>query len=446
MREHNGSSTTIVGRRKLQLWIRLFYFKLRGSIHPVVLAFVLVQGLWFYYDANITSQRHFRPKRKILPVTESSPLSPYYPPSPGQQYDGYSRTFVSKPFPCNKLMNQADLYSRTGVDEGLFFVNEMEGGSTILAGITARIAQRMAAKKHTTSFHNNNNKNSNTTMQVCTARVMPMRARKFQKRSATLSFLWSMLQEPVERILHKAFQFAQIRNRPIDNIPLHKFQDYVLNFEQQDYGYYFRTLAVKEKINPYDSRYHEEYVQQILDSYDFLGVKERFHESLATLQLLLGLETADLLYLQSPFVATTQLNDSVSSQTDYYEQWNKGSCREVPSPVVTIDIKRWFHSEEFESYVQADVMLYKAVNSSLDQTITSLGRHRVERAVRQLQWGLSKAKEMCSDVKFPCTKDGKLLVTTDCYFSDVGCGHDCLDQVGQKFEMDSEYQRISTSS
>jgi hypothetical protein len=344
-------------------------------------------------------------------------------------------------------MNHADLYSRTGSDQGFLFVNEMIGGSTILAGITARVAQRMAAKKQPTSLHSNNNNSSsgNVTKQVCTARVMPIRPRKFQKRSLTQSFLWSVIQEPVERIVHKAFQFARIRNRPVDNISLQKFQDYVLNFEQQDYGYYMRTLPIMGMINPYDTRYHDKYIQQILDSYDFLGVKERFHESLATLQLLLGLETADLLFLQSPFVATTRPDDPVGSLTDYYEQWNKGSCREVPSPVVTIDMKRWFHSEEFEAFVQADVMMYKAVNTSLDKTMDSLGRDRVERAVRQLQWGLSKAKETCSNVRFPCTKDGKILVATDCYFSDVGCGHDCLDLVGQTFEKNSEFQQISHS-
>jgi hypothetical protein len=439
------SSRITGGRRELLLWLRLFFSKLRGRIHPLVVAMVLIQGLWIYYDTTITSQRHYRPKRKILPVTESSPLSPYYLPSPGQEYTGYSRTFVTKPFPCNTLMNEADLYSRKGAEEGFLFVNEMVGGSTILAGITARIAQHMAAKKQTAALHSNNNNNSNTTKQVCTARVMPMRARKFQKRSSTQSFLWSVIEEPVQRILHKTFQVARIRNRPIDHGPLQRFQDYVLNFEQQDYGYYLRTLPVKERINPYDTRHHEEYIQQVLDSYDFLGVKERFHESLATLQLLLGLETADLLYVQSPFVAASRPDDPVASLTDYFEQWNKGSCQEVPSPMVTLDMKRWFHSEEFEAFIQADVMMYKAVNQSLDNTIDSLGRDRVERAVMQLQWGLSNANASCSNVKFPCTKDGAMLITTDCFFSDVGCGHICLDQVGQTFDKDTEFHRISTS-
>ncbi|KAG7372291.1 galactose-3-O-sulfotransferase [Nitzschia inconspicua] len=426
--------------RKLQLWMHIFLSKLRGRIHPTVIVLFAVQGLWFYYDATVTSQQHHRPKRKILPVTESSPLSPYYPPSLGQEYNGYSRIFVPKPFPCETLMNRAELSSRTGANEGFLFVNEMESGSTILAGVTARIAQRMAAKKLAGQSTDNH---ANVTKQVCMARLMPMRSRKFQNRDLAKSFLWSVLQEPVVRIMHKAFQFARIRNRPVDNVPLNMFQDYVLNFEQQDYGYYLRTLPVKEKLNPYDTRYHEEFVRQVLDSYDFLGVKERFHESLATLQLLLGLDTADMLYLQSPYVAASRPDDPVSSQTDFYEQWNKGSCREVPSPKVTLEMKGWFHSEEFEAFVQADVLMYKAVNTSLDRTIDSLGRDRVERAVKQLDWAISNVKKPCTNTRFPCSVSGEILLSTDCYFSDVGCGHECLDRESKSLTTNRAFQKIS---
>jgi hypothetical protein len=440
--------------------MQILFNKLRGQIHPSVIVLLAIQGLWIYYDATVTSQQHYRPKRKILPVTESSPLSPYYPPSPGQEYNGYSRTFAPKSFPCHTLMNKADLYSRTGATEGFLLVKEMEIGSSIAAGITARIAQRMAAKqKSSQDAVGNSNNNNNVVVvvnattqqqqqqqqqqQVCNARVMPMRARKFQNRILPKSFLWSVVQEPVERILHKAFQFARVRNRSTEDVPLSNFQDYVLNFELQDYGYYFRTLPIKEKINPYDTRYHADYVQQILDSYDFLGVKERFHESLATLQLLLGLETADVLYLQSPYVGKTRPDEPLGSQTDFFEQWNKGTCREVPSPTVTLEMKQWFHSEEFEAFIQADVLLYKAVNASLDRTIDSLGRDRVNRAVQQLEWGLSQVKSACSNVRFPCSVDGETQLSTDCYFADVGCGHECLDREGRNFQGNAEFDALS---
>ena len=43
----------------------------------------------------------------------------------------------------------------------------------------------------------------------------------------------------------------------------------------------------------------EAQIDKILDNYDFIGVTDRFDESLVVLQLLLGLETSDILYLSS---------------------------------------------------------------------------------------------------------------------------------------------------
>jgi hypothetical protein len=412
----------------------------------VVLAVIAVQFFWIYFDKTFTSQQYYRPKRKPLPVTESSPLSPYYPPFPGQEYTGYSRTFAAKPFPCDTLMKQSDMYSRTGSDEGFLFVKEMQSGSTILAGITARIAERKAKELHPTILRLDGSVANNSQFhQVCTARLMPMRARKLQNRSPK-SFAWSVIQEPVERVMHKAYQFARIRNRPMDDVPLATFQDWVLNFENQDFGYYFRSLSIQSKLNPYSIPEYDSMIRQVLDSYDFIGIKERMMESLAVLQLLLGLETADFLFLQSPYVAATRTDDRFSSQTDFYEQWNKGACRDVPSPRLTLDMKKWFHSEEFEAFVQADVLMYKAVNASLDNTIEALGSERVQQVAKQLEWALYKATEKCNQVNFPCSVDGKLVTATDCYFSDVGCGHTCLDEVGESLAKDLHFQALAKAS
>lgn len=42
-----------------------------------------------------------------------------------------------------------------------------------------------------------------------------------------------------------------------------------------------------------------QYVRDTLGKYDFVGVVERFDESLVALQLLMGLETSDILYFSS---------------------------------------------------------------------------------------------------------------------------------------------------
>ena len=286
---------------------------------------------------------------------------------------------------------------------------------------------------------------------------MPMRARKFYNRNPQHSFVWSVLQEPIDRIIHKTYQYATLRKKISStdgSIGLNNFQDIVLNMENQDYGYYMKSLPIREKLNPYKIELHDVYVKDILNSYEFLGIKERHYESLAVLQILLNLQIEDILYLQSPNIFSTttaggenSYADPLLSQTDIYEQWSKGECRGMPVPKVTHEMKQWFYSEEFERFVEADVLIYMAVNKSLDNTIGSLGRTRIDKSVKQIQWAIQKAKEICQpQVTFPCPSiDNGVKVNskTDCYFSDVGCGHVCLDQFGETISKNSEFLSIS---
>jgi hypothetical protein len=358
-------------------------------------------------------------------------------------------------------MNQHQMYSRSGIDDGLIFINEMEIGSTVYASITARIAERYGRLKQQQKQPAVDSSAHNSTAAYCNTRFMPMRARKFYNRNPQHSFVWAVIQEPTERIIHKTYQYATLRKKisKDNNIELYAFQDIVLNLENQDYGYYMKSLPIREKLNPYKIELHDLYVKDILDSYDFLGIKERHYESLAVLQILLNLQIEDILYLQSPNVLSTggnndnnnnnnnELIDPLISQTDIYEQWLKGECRGIPVPKVTFEMKQWFYSEEFERFVEADVLVYKAVNKSLDNTIEALGRTRVDKSVKQIQWTIQKAKDICQpQVTFPCPSiDGGVKVNgkTDCYFSDVGCGHVCLDQFGETISKNSEFLSIS---
>lgn len=448
--------------------VHRFLSRLPRRVPPVVMAVVAIQACWLSYDATVTSQRRHRPKRPPVRVTESSPLSPFYPPSPGQkEYNGFARTFPvwKHPYPCGPLTEESDLSSRTGTAEGLIYLQEVEVASTVLAGITARIARRMGAIEERRLNQRSSMGGSavpNTT-KVCTARLMPLRGRKFGGRSAQGSFLWSMVREPVDRLVHKYYHFGTQRPvrrvrgsllRPKEQgdflISTSGLQQFTLNNENQDYGYYFRSLAVLNYLNPYAVDSHYQFVQQILESYDFLGVSERMDESLVVLKLLLGLETQDLLYLPTHPKATNSHNTkkdatsaaNVATATSYYEQWGKHECRPVREVNVTVEMKEWFHSEEFEAFAQADVLFYKAVNASLDMTIDALGRDTVQRGVKQLQWALAHANEACPNVRYPCSTDGEFQPTTDCIFSDVGCGYKCLDTVAQSLATNRDFQAL----
>jgi hypothetical protein len=178
----------------------------------------------------------------------------------------------------------------------------MMTGSTTLAGITAWIARNMGKRKlpkllgGAVNTTNNNRNNSTTTASSssCTARLVPMKARRLRERIAEKSFLWSVVREPVQRVVSKFFHFA-VSGEGVEPT-VKKLQTFVWDMENADYAYYFKSLSLRQSLNAYRDDLHETYVQEILQGYDFLGVSERMDESLAVLQLLLGLETQDSLF------------------------------------------------------------------------------------------------------------------------------------------------------
>lgn len=214
-------------------------------------------------------------------------------------------------------------------------------------------------------------------------------------------------------------------------------------------------------MNPYDVDSYGQYIQEILDSYNFIGVSERMDETLVVLKLLLGLEIQDVLFLPDPPKATTTANNNndnkqnndkkvniiknenngVTGSISYYDYWDKNDCRLIPEVQVTMEMKEWFYTEEFYLFTHGDVLFYKAVNASLDRTIDALGRDVVEKGVKQLRWALSQANKACPNAKHRCSTDGVVQSKTDCLFSDVGCGYECLDTVAQTLSTNSDFPK-----
>jgi len=222
---------------------------------------------------------------------------------------------------------------------------------------------------------------------------------------------------------------------------LSKFQTYLFNSESQDYGYYFKSLAVYRKLDPY-TKEHERHTQELLESYDFLGVSERMDESLAVLKIILNLDIQDVLYIPFENAGAGSKNKTISATVDYYQNWRKDECRAIPKSEVTLEMKEWFHSEEFEAFIEGDVFFYKAVNASLDKTIDKLGRDLVEKTVEQLRLAQKVVEEECPNIRFPCSSEGVFQKENDCLFSDIGCGYSCLDKLGEKLSQDPRFQTL----
>jgi hypothetical protein len=389
--------------------------KIKGGF---IALFLGIQSVWWAYDHMCPTK--VKPPRKPYKPKETDPLTPFY----NEPYHGQARAFPvwQKPFPCGPLVNQTDMGSRQPTTSGLLYIKEMKTGSTTLSGVTVRIARNMAQRLH----------HANQTT-ACTSRFVHLRARRLRDRNPHESFLWSIVREPTTRIISKFFHFAVSRDGVKPTLP--KFQKYVMDNEVTDQAYYFKSLSMRPKLNPYRLDLFPLFLEQLLASYDFLGVSERMDESLVVLQLLLGLETQDILYLST----------KTSGSYEFFPQQQK--CVLIQKSKVTPEMKEWFYSEDFDVFLQADVLVYKAANASLDRTIDSLGRDRVDKALKRLQWAQRLAQETCGAVtKFPCTAEGAREPVTDCLQQDVACGYKCLDRVGAALAKNADFQQLQAPS
>ena len=164
----------------------------------------------------------------------------------------------------------------------------------------------------------------------------------------------------------------------------------------------------------------------IMDGYDFIGITERLDESLVVLQMILGLDVGDILYL------------SAKQSGGYALVSNKGT----PRCIATEHKKRepymleFFESPEWKKHIEDDAKLHQAVNESLDLTIERLGRSEFETKLQTFQEALSLAQERCEEKTiFPCSTDGEYIEKNDCYKLDMGCGYPCLDKVASELSV-----------
>jgi len=110
--------------------------------------------------------------------------------------------------------------------------------------------------------------------------------------------------------------------------------------------------------------------KEVLDYYNFVAVTERWTESMAVLKMLLpGVQYSDLIVLR-----TKERGTFVS---------HGRSCRYVPNHSELTDSIQAYLDVPYRS-TNPDYLLYAAVNRSLDLTIESIGRDRVDHGVRDL--------------------------------------------------------------
>jgi hypothetical protein len=188
-----------------------------------------------------------------------------------------------------------------------------------------------------------------------------------------------------------------------------------------------RSIAQEEvtgSVHEQEDRLYQDIVQKILDDYNFIGITERFDESLVVLQSLLGIPLGDLLYLSS------KTNGSYDDLCTFIQPSN-----------VTHEMQTYLRSDDWLRRTKWDYAFYQAANSSLDRTIESLpgGRSRFERILMTFRSARLVVEERCQpQVKLPCTEKGKRRKPneTNCLFLDSACAYSCIDEVARELGLD----------
>lgn len=309
-----------------------------------------------------------------------------------------------RPFPCFEPEERwwHPLVQRTPSQTGLLFLKEMKVGSSTMVGVVIRIARNMARRL-------------GTDYRLCKARFDHSSALKLQynKRDRKRSFLFTVIRDPASRATSQFFHFAVSRKKiePSDA----NFQHHLTVHPYLDH-YYLRDLGVQPftpgTSNPIIA------VNNILRQYNFIGVTERMDESLVSLQMILGLQTNDMLYLRAK--GKGGYDDGAA---------NNGTCHYIVPSFVSPGMKEFFKSDTWQNRTFGDQLLYEAAKVSLDLTIDRLGRDEFNQKLRKFKKVMALAQDTCQNVRFPCSPAGVKNNVTDCIWLDSGCGVQCLDSL-----------------
>jgi hypothetical protein len=267
---------------------------------------------------------------------------------------------------------------------------------------------------------------------------------RFRDRDPDRSFLWTILREPTSRYVSHFFygpvtagkaqpNLAEFR-KWLDTWPRH-FYNCVLSTQRRYECYSRREAKLSHEVAMRE-------LAEIMANYDFIGVTERYTESLVVLGMLLDVPLGDLLFFSGK-----------TSGSGFSPGHSYRSCSALATKTIDSEMSAFFQTDAWQQRVYYDELLYDAANLSLNMTIDRLGRDLVAERVETFQYAQQLVENHCKDqVVMPCksirTESNDSTVQqipallpdneTDCFYRDIGCGMDCLDAVARLVEQEEQ--------
>jgi len=165
-------------------------------------------------------------------------------------------------------------------------------------------------------------------------------------------------------------------------------------------------------------------VKRAMQDYDFVMVQERLEESLVALQLVMGLETSDILsmplhvggsYLYDRHAGCLELKSpprlphlSKGPRKGDNSTVQQSSSAAVSDSLVQY-LDEYFQSPMWYANNFGDYVLLGAAHASLDHTIAELGQETFGQALEEFRKMQKFVLETCSKkVVFPCSRNGTI--------------------------------------
>jgi hypothetical protein len=318
---------------------------------------------------------------------------------------------------------------------GLIYIKTYKASSSTAEGVSLSIAHNVGKRLPSTWDDSSQRKKPASACIHYNRHVFQdIGGLQYRASSRAVSLIWTMVRHPIERDLSSFYFFEVSRKVNVtvtDQLILDKFRSYkgfqtsyLLPWQTNPWG------AGKELLVKADQGKRSQVLEwmstKIFDEYDFIGITERFDESLAVMVLLWDLETTDVIVL------------SAKQAGGYDDAGHTGRCSKIirpepPSPAVK---EYWSHEHAVDN---ADFLLWDAANLSLDRTIQQLGVERVGKVVEEIQNLRKLAEYWCAHkAYFPCNSRGQKqlkLSEKSCYVQDAGCGYSCVDKIMTKYKL-----------
>ena len=397
--EGTTSSSSLSKARKKR---RLFQTRISSRCFKyfITLIAVLILSLSAVYRLRLQEQELSNKKvssdtTDTLQVTSTSKLH-----VPSRAFPVYPHSF-----PCI----QEEI---TDKDTGIIFIKIHKSASSTISNLVKRWSK---------------NKALHPDMKQCKAHYTHAFAwslPKLNQRIKEKSFLFTFIREPTERFVSDFNYHGISKQKHYQDANFANFHNFTSNVKKNEFypghgGYTFQYMTTdKEKVPPIanHNKYWnphlpnlvqqphalESHVDDLLHEYDFIGIASRMDESLVALTFILNIPLNSIIYVRSR---------KTSGGYDFNAV--KNECFFMQKTEAIADLKQYLASDEWKASIAGDILLYKAVNLSLDKTIDLIGKEKFDTRMNKYLELKNVANDICGEAQCSrCSPTGKVIHLT----------------------------------